>query len=47
LVTKYLEEDDTPIEKVYEEKQQVKLLLNATRRLETIFRSGPRYSSQL
>jgi peptidoglycan/xylan/chitin deacetylase (PgdA/CDA1 family) len=63
LVTKYLEEDDTLIEKIYEglekkifelaihgwdhvdfsvlsEKQQVELFVNATRRLETIFRSG-------
>jgi peptidoglycan/xylan/chitin deacetylase (PgdA/CDA1 family) len=63
LVTKYLEEDDAIIEKIYEglersifelaihgwdhldfsvlsEKQQVELLVNATRRLETIFRSG-------
>ena len=61
LVTKYLEEDKVPIERIYEglekdifelaihgwdhtdfsvlnEKQQVELLLNATRRLEAIFR---------
>ena len=61
LVTKYMEEDKVPIDKIYEgleknifelaihgwdhadfsvlnEKQQVELLLNATKRLETIFR---------
>jgi peptidoglycan/xylan/chitin deacetylase (PgdA/CDA1 family) len=65
LVTKYLEEDKVPIQKIYEgleknifelaihgwdhtdfcvldERQQVKLLLNATRRLRTIFRRGSR-----